>query len=263
MNQRNEDPGEWYPGPEASESSPDQYGQEHHGRREYGPSQDAEGQRSHGEGPQGYRGYRGGPAADYNYGSQGRPEQSRGYGHVSQPPFVQQPSGPAPFSHSAFGESNPPRYFGTGFQGHGGGTGRPQQRRYPMRPKGYRRSDERLREDISERLMQAHEIDSSEVTIQVLGGKVILEGTVAERYMKHAIEDLADSAPGVQDVDNRIRVVGGARGWGGSPDTSHSRDTSQTRDTRDMSQPLGAPTPGADAGSLDSQPDTSTSHKDS
>jgi osmotically-inducible protein OsmY len=38
---------------------------------------------------------------------------------------------------------------------------------------------------------------------------VVLEGTVPDRYMKHAIEDLADAAPGAEDVDNRIRVVAG------------------------------------------------------
>jgi len=83
----------------------------------------------------------------------------------------------------------------------------PQRRRYPMGPKGYQRSDERLREEISERLMEAYHIDSSDVTVQVLGARVVLEGTVPDRHMKHAIEDLADAAPGVQDVDNRIRVV--------------------------------------------------------
>jgi hypothetical protein len=179
-------------------------------------------------------------------------EQQRGdWRGRDNPPFSQEPSGHAPFSHSAFGESERPRYFGTGAQGHGGGPsftggtygtadwrsdspyfdevgfnrgnyedplerqtgGRPQyrqarpQRRYPLGPKGYTRSDERLREDISERLMGAYDIDSSEVTVQVLGGKVSLEGTVPTRYMKHAIEDIADSAPGVQDVDNRIRIA--------------------------------------------------------
>jgi osmotically-inducible protein OsmY len=72
---------------------------------------------------------------------------------------------------------------------------------------GDKRSDEQLKEDISERLLQAYDIDSSEVTIQVSGGRVLLEGTVPDGYMKHAIEDLADAAPGVQDVENRLRVV--------------------------------------------------------
>jgi len=65
-----------------------------------------------------------------------------------------------------------------------------------------------LREEISERLMQADDIDSTDVTVQVLGGKVVLEGTVPEHRMKHVIEELVDVAPGVQEVDNRIRVQG-------------------------------------------------------
>ena len=75
-------------------------------------------------------------------------------------------------------------------------------------PRGYKRSDERLREEISERLTQAGDIDCSKVTVEVLGGRVVLEGTVPDRYMKHAIEELADAAPGVEDVENRIGVAG-------------------------------------------------------
>ena len=80
--------------------------------------------------------------------------------------------------------------------------------RYPRGPKGYQRSDERLKEDISERLMEAYHIDSSEVTVEVRGAKVSLEGTVPSRHMKHAIEDMVDRCPGVLDIDNRIRVAG-------------------------------------------------------
>jgi hypothetical protein len=83
---------------------------------------------------------------------------------------------------------------------------RTQPRRYPPGPKGYQRSDERLREDISERLMEAGHIDSSDVTVEVTGAKVVLDGTVPERPMKHAIEDLVDACPGVQDIENRVRV---------------------------------------------------------
>lgn len=72
-------------------------------------------------------------------------------------------------------------------------------------PKGYQRSDERLKEDISERIVQAN-VDASDVTVEVVGGKVILAGTVRDRYTKHYIEDLADACPGVQDLENRIRV---------------------------------------------------------
>lgn len=80
-------------------------------------------------------------------------------------------------------------------------------RRYPQGPKGYRRSDERIREDLCDRLVQARHIDSSEVTVEVTNGTVVLEGTVPQRRMKHAIEDFADACLGVQDIDNRIRVA--------------------------------------------------------
>lgn len=80
------------------------------------------------------------------------------------------------------------------------------KRLFKRGPKGYQRSDERLREDISERLMQSSHVDSSDVTVSVSSGKVSLEGSVPDRYMKHYIEDLVDACPGVQDIDNRIRV---------------------------------------------------------
>ncbi len=86
-----------------------------------------------------------------------------------------------------------------------------EPRKYPPGPKGYRRTDERIREEICDELMQTDHFDSSEVTVEVTAAKVTLEGTVPERWMKHAIEDLADTCPGVQDVDNRIRIKPAAR----------------------------------------------------
>lgn len=80
-------------------------------------------------------------------------------------------------------------------------------RLYPPGPKGYTRTDTRIREDICDRLMRTRHIDSSEVTVAVTDGKVVLEGTVPQRRMKHAIEDLADACLGVRDIDNRIRLA--------------------------------------------------------
>ena len=73
-------------------------------------------------------------------------------------------------------------------------------------PKGYHRSDERIREDVCERLWHDARLDVGEVSVNVSGGVVTLEGTVPERRMKHAIEDLAASCRGVKDVENRIRI---------------------------------------------------------
>lgn len=73
-------------------------------------------------------------------------------------------------------------------------------------PKNFKRSDERLKDDIAERLMYRDDIDSSDVSLEVKDGKVTLEGTVPERWMRYAIDDIAESVLGVQEVENKIRV---------------------------------------------------------
>jgi osmotically-inducible protein OsmY len=73
-------------------------------------------------------------------------------------------------------------------------------------PKNYQRSDESINEDVSERLLHSAHLDCSDVTICVRDGNVSVEGTVPERWMKHAIENIAITVRGVVDVDNRIRV---------------------------------------------------------
>jgi len=84
--------------------------------------------------------------------------------------------------------------------------------------------------------MEAYDIDSSEVTVEVQGAKVILEGTVPSRHMKHAIEDLVDACPGVQDIENKVRVAspnyqgsaGGAAGSGMSTGSGTAASSSAT-----------------------------------
>jgi BON domain-containing protein len=73
-------------------------------------------------------------------------------------------------------------------------------------PKGYQRSDERLREEVCDRLTADSEIDASDIEVSVQNGEVTLEGTVCERRMKRDAEDCAESVAGVREVTNRIRV---------------------------------------------------------
>jgi len=53
------------------------------------------------------------------------------------------------------------------------------------------------------------EIDSSEVSVEVRSGIVVLEGAVPDRRMKHAIEDVADACLGGKVIENSIRVTYG------------------------------------------------------
>lgn len=99
---------------------------------------------------------------------------------------------------------------------HLSGYGTPGSRPYGQQglygrqtPKGYTRSDERIKDDVCEHLYHANDIDLSDVSIETRNGTLILEGTVPERRMKHRIEDIAEQCIGVSDVENRIRVSRG------------------------------------------------------
>lgn len=73
-------------------------------------------------------------------------------------------------------------------------------------PRGYKRSDERICDELYEHLTEHPQIDASEVEIGVQKGVVSLRGVVPDRQMKHYAEDCAERISGVKDVDNRIRV---------------------------------------------------------
>jgi osmotically-inducible protein OsmY len=74
-------------------------------------------------------------------------------------------------------------------------------------PKNYQRSDDRIREDVCERLERDHRVDASDLEVNVSGGVVTLSGSVHDREMKRRAEDIAESCGGVSDVQNQIRVA--------------------------------------------------------
>jgi osmotically-inducible protein OsmY len=73
-------------------------------------------------------------------------------------------------------------------------------------PKGYHRSDDRIQEDVCDRLCDNPMIDASDVEVKVQGSEVILSGTVDSREVKRCAEDLAESVSGVTNVQNQLRV---------------------------------------------------------
>lgn len=73
-------------------------------------------------------------------------------------------------------------------------------------PKGYRRSDDRILEDINESLTRHPEIDASEVKVEVKNSVVTLSGTIESRQMKRLAEDCAEEVSGVEDVNNELRI---------------------------------------------------------
>jgi hypothetical protein len=73
-------------------------------------------------------------------------------------------------------------------------------------PRGYQRPDERIREEINDRLTAHGLIDATDVECHVQGGEVTLTGYVDSRAAKHAAEDLAEDVPGVREVHNQLRI---------------------------------------------------------
>ncbi len=76
----------------------------------------------------------------------------------------------------------------------------------PAGPKNYTRSDERIHEEVCERLAHTSTLDVSDVTVAVSGGVVTLTGSVDNRRIKYEVEDIADDTYGVTDVVNQIHV---------------------------------------------------------
>lgn len=152
----------------------------------------------------------------YGLGATSERDDMRRYGADGyRPPRVQ----------SSFIESRPRTGYATSptrdmdrDMGHGAGRGGMQgmypsyaqspelPRRQGRGPRNYQRSDDRIREDICERLMRAW-MDADDVDVRVEKGEVTLSGTVRSRDEKRAIEDLAEDVLGVKDVQNEIRVA--------------------------------------------------------
>lgn len=75
-------------------------------------------------------------------------------------------------------------------------------------PRNYVRSDDRIRDDINDRLSEDPDIDASDMEVSVAEGEVTLTGTVTERFAKRHAEDIAESITGVRHVQNNLRVKG-------------------------------------------------------
>jgi hypothetical protein len=76
-------------------------------------------------------------------------------------------------------------------------------------PKGYRRADESIEDDICQALARNPDIDASEIEVTIENGEVTLRGTVYGRQMKRLAEDIAAECRGVVDVNNELRAERG------------------------------------------------------
>lgn len=94
-------------------------------------------------------------------------------------------------------------------------------------PQGYKRSDERIMEDVNEMLTEAPDLDPSNITVEVHNGEVTLKGTVSDREDKRQAEDIAESCAGVKEVQNQLRVKREEE-----PESKREKGEEKTRSTR-------------------------------
>ena len=97
-------------------------------------------------------------------------------------------------------------------------------------PKGYQRSDERINEEVHQRLTDDPWLDATEINCSVSGGEVTLTGTVESREAKHRAERIVEDLSGVKHVQNNLRIQAG--GYGGST-ASNTSTTSYGQSARE------------------------------
>ncbi|MGE3608252.1 MAG: BON domain-containing protein [Bacteriovoracaceae bacterium] len=71
-------------------------------------------------------------------------------------------------------------------------------------PKGYKKTDERIYEQVCDALYSSYDVDASNIDVEVKDGCVYLRGEVDSRQTKKLAEDAADSVAGVYDVKNEL-----------------------------------------------------------
>ncbi|HEY0604986.1 MAG TPA: BON domain-containing protein [Herpetosiphonaceae bacterium] len=64
--------------------------------------------------------------------------------------------------------------------------------------------DERIREDVCDRLMQFGPVDCISIDVDVADGMVMLRGDVPSRDVSSRVEEVVQSVLGVRSVDNRL-----------------------------------------------------------
>lgn len=74
-------------------------------------------------------------------------------------------------------------------------------------PKGYKRSDESIYEDVCDMLSKSSDVDAREIEVRVKEGHVYLDGSVQDRRMKKMAEFEIENISGVFDVHNALNIL--------------------------------------------------------
>lgn len=165
------------------------------------------------------RGSRGRAPYEHNYDLAHEGQQHRDRDREKIGPYPSQRLSPAPSGFSSrsgdYSSGGRDRYFdsqpgpqdrSSSFSERGDAFAGAGQSMRGKGPKGYQRSDERIREEVCDELTRHHGIDASSIEVEVKQGEVTLKGYVQRRQEKYMAEDLCEGIMGVRDVHNFLRV---------------------------------------------------------
>lgn len=179
-------------------------GRERYGQQQYGQGYGQQGS-AEGYGGQGPGFGRGGYGQSRGIGSSERPSGGRAYGDYSG-----SPSGYFGDEYGSRGQGSQASQWGQEDYGAHRGRG----------PKGYKRSDDRIREEVCDCLTDDDRLDASNIEVTVKDGEVTLSGSTTSREDKRWAESLAERISGVKEVQNSLRVQ--------DPQRSQSQSSSAT-----------------------------------
>lgn len=161
-----------------------------------------------GPGQSDYRAGQGG----YGEAGSGRPSGGRAYGDYS--------GSPSGYYGEDYGRQGRGQSGWQGSQGHEQwGQGQEYGQYRGRGPKGYKRSDDRIRDEVCDCLTDDDRLDASNIDIAVKDGEVTLSGFVIVREDKRWAELLAERISGVREVQNSLRVQDQQRTQSGSTGT--------------------------------------------
>ena len=78
---------------------------------------------------------------------------------------------------------------------------------YGKGPKGWKRSDDRIKDEVCEALTDSYLVDASDIDVEVKDGHVSLSGTIESRQAKREVEHIVDGIRGVEDVQNNLKLA--------------------------------------------------------
>lgn len=99
-------------------------------------------------------------------------------------------------------------------------------------PRNYKRSDDRIEEEVCNVLMKDRNIDASDIEVNVRNGVVTLSGTVDSRMDKIEAELVIEGIAGVEDIQNDIKL----KRWGDYSDRPYQRESSDRNPSGDRVQ---------------------------